>query len=439
MLTLILTFFTLLQPHALASTADSAIFAPEDAQVCPGVRLPVKDPIPGETLPDDGSVWRVGTNRWNQDWETQYANFIVNNVGQDFLERFQIPADCTDLVMIVRAVFSRIHSLPFVLNDNSQYLRFDSMQFRNTPTISRWNETTWENDLKKDLRFTLFLNQIKSLIGSVNLPESSYPKRIHSLNNSSELSPNILPGTVFQYPEHTSLLARLEPEAPYFPLTELASTAGVVIRELEVYSTPMIRNAARDRGVVGFRWPVNCGKNFVLAPEKSMPDYSEEQYTMDLRGLSLGAYLESIVPGKRRDPDANLVQIKLAEIKSMIVRRLNLISQSNDILAKNKNAFKNHASNLYAQYSTNDLDVAIFNQFNDLEKRISGFTSATTYYTGSLLTKYQIDLGTGKSIPYETFRDALYNQYSATGNKIDSPQIVGADPNDSVERRWGLK
>ena len=428
----------LLTSGAHAALPDSAIFAAEDLEYCQVSPNASVQSLRGEDLPDDGAVWRVGSNRWNEDWETQYANFITNNVNPDFMEELQIATDCTDAVITIRAIFARIHSLPFVLLDQNQRLRFDSTAFKNSPTVTDWTEENWKENLKKDLRFNLFLTQIKNDIGSVNLPESEYPKRIHSLTDPTQLSESILPGTIFQYPEHTSFLARLNASDPYFPLTEYSSTSGEIVRMLNVYSTPMIRNAAPERGVVGFRWPVNCGGGFVLAPEKNMPDYSLEQYSLDLNGLSLGSYLESIAPGTRTAPDQHLVSLKLREIKAMIIRRLDLISESNALLAKNKNAFKSKITTIYQQYSTNDLDVAIFDQFSDLEKRIESNSDLISYYQNLLNKVLFIKISDSLTIPYESFRNSLFAQYEKDGNKIASPQIVGADPNDSVEKRWGL-
>ena len=356
MLALLLNFILLI-PSSLGAPADQSIYAPEDKQYCPSFEGTLSAPIKGEDLPDDGSVWRVGTNRWNEDWEQQYSNWITSNVNPDFMEVLNISTDCTDAVIVIRAIFSRIHSLPFILQDDAQKLRFDSTTFKNEPTLTDWNETNWKVNVTKDKRFNSFLSLIKNEIGSVNLPESEYPKRIHSLSNSSKLSPSIQAGTVFQYPEHTSFLARVNANDPYSPLIEYASTSGIIVRMLDVYTTPMIQSSAPGRGVMGFRWPVNCGSDFTLAPSQAMPDYSLEQYTLNLNGVSLGSYLESIAPGNRNPPDSHYVDLKLAEIKEMIIRRINLIDDAKNILQKNSSAFSDSHSNLYNQYSTNDLDV----------------------------------------------------------------------------------
>ena len=239
------------------------------------------------TLPDSGTAWNVGTNRWSTEAEESYGEWVRTQVGSDFLVKYKIAADCTDTALSIRLVYARLHHLPVWLSDGQTSLAQSSVRFKSLPTVLNWNENDFASDIDHDLRFRAFLKAAEDLINAYDLANHTYPVALEDPANPGKLSQWVRPGTLMLELTHTRFISHIDPKL-WNPIQELWGTwgeGGAKVIESGIASWQYGDGFPQQmgRGVVNWRWPVFCGTQsaqggWKLAARNTMPGYSQAQY-----------------------------------------------------------------------------------------------------------------------------------------------------------------
>ncbi len=233
------------------------------------------------------SIW-TAKNFWSMEWEQRYTAFVQSELSPSFLKELEIPSDCADLPVIVRAIFSRINELPFALEQGPAHTQSSAL-----PTTT-WNPTTWKNNLREDPRFKAFLKTISQNTNTSNLGKSLYPIQISdSINGSASLASSVRPGLVALTEHHARVIWKITPNQ-WRSIWELSSTVPYAVRTLQINDLSIDDYPAspREGGLLAFRWPEACGSKWCLRAPDKMPGYSMEQYRIPKPDAPLERWLE---------------------------------------------------------------------------------------------------------------------------------------------------
>jgi len=265
--------------------SDSDIVTEEDADECnkqggksPLQVTPVSQLNPQQVnLPDEGEVWRVGTNRWNSNFEKMYSDWIRSKVDPDFMKRFQIKVDCADATAVVRAVFSRIYHLPALFTNGSASTGNATKTWAHVPTIPVWNADNWQSNLNNDQRFRDFIGAVSNIIHIPTLPLNTYPVKLTDESHPNSLSSYIQPGTVIMNTHHAEFVKDID-KSQFDPLTKMNSTSPSAVRSLWLEPMDIEYPTESGRGFANWNWVVNCGpQGWKHVDSTRMPGYSLEQ------------------------------------------------------------------------------------------------------------------------------------------------------------------
>lgn len=260
---------------------DTQIVTEDDLRFCPGQAIQNATIGPKE-LPDNGSVWRVGNKRWNDDYEKKYQLWVKNNLTAKLFEELDLATDCADAAIAVRAIFARINNLP--VNFAGNRYKNTSKEYKSAETVRIWSEENWKEDFKKDKRFQKALKDWMVGTGTVNIHNDTYPIQVFD-NEFQGVNSCVSAGAVFLEEGHASILT--VDEESYLPFRLYSSTVPSAVRTLSenVYSfydpTEMSTSKRPDRGLLWWNWTINCKGKFVKVEDEDMPYYSNQQHSTD--------------------------------------------------------------------------------------------------------------------------------------------------------------
>lgn len=286
-------------------------------------------------LPDDGSVWRVGSLRWSEEDERKYAEFISEKVGTDFLTKFHLKADCADATAVLRSVFARIHSLPIYFKSVDSFHKTGNFvkRFVMLPTIRDWNERNWETNLLKDKRFRAYLAEIPDAITASDMNDNTYPIEVYDPRSPRELSEYFMPGALFAKADHVKMIHEIDPNQ-WYPFRQYSATTPASEQEFTEYQAELQEPQRRDLGVVRWNWAVNCGGSvgWRQVKDERMPGFSYQQFdyiTSELKkieGKELGWYLDTIGRAKgMTSPPPGTVEREIDALQKYIEKRVPLV------------------------------------------------------------------------------------------------------------------
>lgn len=262
----------------VATVSDTDIITEDDRLFCPDQNLKNSDISP-ENLPDDGSLWRVGNRRWNDDWEKKYQQWVKEEVTSSIFEELNFPTDCADAALTIRAIFARIHHLP-VSFGGTQFLHTSKDYTRQT-SIPHWNEKNWKEDFKKDKRFQTAVNDWNKKIGTINLDKDTYQIELTD-KVSGGMSSCVAPGTIFLSDGHAEFMTFND--SSIFPYRLSSSTVPSKVRPLAeniIYGFNLedqgTEKGNKTRGYLWWNWTINCKGKFTKVADEKMPYYSNEQ------------------------------------------------------------------------------------------------------------------------------------------------------------------
>lgn len=377
------------------------------------------EPIQGQ-INDNEAVWKVGSNRWTLEHEQKYSEWVQKFVKADFFQKFNLATDCADAAGMIRTIFARIHHLPMVFTNGRDKIGHFSRNFKNLKTVPEWNESNWQNNLKADARFRRFLTEMTAYLGTGTFPLHVYPVRIRDPQDPKKKSGFVRPGTAISDRDHTRFISTMNPNS-FLSINEMSSTSGVIVRELYSSSLGSIDNIV-GRGLVNWRWPINCGgKGWMMRPASSMPGYSTEQYKikdLDLEVMALEA------PGIKFS--AHTIQQKIQDFRVYASERIAAVNRAEDW--KKNNPGKQIIGPLYEDLSTPNRDKSLERRYRELQSLVSRFENSTGYKFSSFEKEFAfqaLEVGQGKRLSLWFIADI---------NDEGSD-----DPNDSFGRRWGIE
>jgi RHS repeat-associated protein len=474
--------------------SDSDIITEEDANECnkQGNKSPLQVSTVSQlnpqqvNLPDEGEVWRVGTNRWNSNFEKMYSDWIRAKVDPDFMKRFQIKVDCADVTAVVRAIFSRIYHLPALFTNGSTSASNATKTWAHVPSIPVWNADNWESNLNNDKRFRDFIGAVSDIIHIPTLPLNTYPVKLTDESHPNSLSSYIQPGTVIMNTHHAEFVKDID-KSQFDPMTKMNSTSPAAVRSLWLepmdIEYPGSAEESKGRGFANWNWVVNCGpQGWKHVDATRMPGYSLEQYQynsyehysaeqladimaagpkhMGLVGqqdVADGANEATAYKWKLAHPNENIpesfhnyiqllahdgtlphvykadVQKDVDSIIARITRRAGYVNDALQLVASNPNAFTGKTSNA-DDYSTPDFDSSDKTRFIrvlTMLESAKGNSDVSEDQFKAMLFNQWVDIGNGHKV------NAYY--YSMALLADDSGNYVSSDPGSSLESRWGYK
>lgn len=260
---------------------DSQIVTEDDLRFCPEQTIKNAN-IGPEELPDNGSVWRVGNRRWNDDYEKEYQNWVKNNLTPKLFEELDLATDCADAAIAIRAIFARIYNLPVNFAGNTY--KNTSKEYNGTETVRVWSKENWKDDFKKDKRFQKALKNWMLGTGTVNIHNDTYPIKVYD-NNFQGVNSCVAPGSISLSQGHAEILTINEES--YLPFRLYSSTVPSAVRTLSeniyIFYNPREDSTASrpDRGLLWWNWTINCKGKFQKVKDKDMPYYSDQQHSTD--------------------------------------------------------------------------------------------------------------------------------------------------------------
>lgn len=422
-----------------AASNDPITF--EDIHYCGATlknAMPTADVRP-ETLPDDGSLWRVGSNRWNEAREKHYSQWFKKNVDTEFLVRYGLKADCADTAATIRAIYSHIYRLPFLLKSNpsARGIGHFSKEFSNLPTSNKWNERDWHTAVKEDRRFRAFLAQIGNTVSAQNFWINSYPVVAYDPLHPDRLSEFVRPGVLHNRASHVKIISDVD-SLQWFPIHQLSATTPASVQALSEYDDIELGPPeGTKRGIVAWNWVVNCGsKGWQHVQSEQMPGYSLQQSQFVSNPPpgkeqfdSPGSYYERIARAKSlKAPKRETVTRLISQLGTYLRNRIpktfeiqRLLKTTNGRIAKDRNFDEN--------YSTESMDKMI-------ERRFAGIESLIVNYGSQIPMSWAqfIDLAMAQEIDLKEYGKT--NLYFFVIMKRH--MSVSFDPRSTFQERWGL-
>lgn len=154
--------------------------------------VPPRTEVPGTTL------WKV-ENQWSTEWENKYAQWVRENVGPDFFQRYKISTDCADIAFAFRWIFARNNALPA-----ANKLPGSSSMFTHESLKQEWAKLPTDSEWSKDKRFLAALNYLMRMVYTHSLMDDSYPIKISKetfIEGTHHLS-------IYEHSGHTLFVSR---------------------------------------------------------------------------------------------------------------------------------------------------------------------------------------------------------------------------------------
>jgi hypothetical protein len=394
-----------------------------------------------DSLPDDGSVWQVGSRRWTDEWEQAYSRWIGDRTQLDgrLLLDHGLDASCGLYAVYVRAIFARMHSLPFVFfwDNGKKSTGHFSKEFQG-PRLS-WNEKNWRQRLDEDARFRMFLHSLIGKVLSYALPENLYPIRVFSDDTQSHLSKYVRGGTLITSKSHTKFVTRVDPSR-WQPIR--AQSATTPTQAQFVPEVSYLFSGPNDNWMRLWRWPVFCGKSWSLVPGEQMDGYSpdEQKDFPQSQGFGrfkkangwnplLGNYLESIArkPGMAIPPK-DTVPFEMHAVGDYLRVRINIVDRGIEEGRGLSARQKAEGTQFDEDYSTPNYDAQTEGLYRDLENLVKLYGALM----GVTLRDFR-KWANAEIIEDGSIKTTLYLSMLAKKAGRLSP-TPGAD----LEERWGI-
>lgn len=349
-----------IQISSAACPRDEAIFLKQDAQYCKNPKVPAQDlDCRGQDLKDDGSVWRAGSNRWTSDDEIAFSNWVVENVTEDFFEEYKIATNCADYVFALRAIFARIHYLPFVVRFNPGHVYGKGVShndriWADTATIQNWSN--WKENLKNDKRFRKFLKFMSHQSSTWDVTQNMYPIEIFN-EDGTDLSSALHVGSAIFWGNHIGLVFSIDDQCRA-PIVYRASYVPQKIRK--VIDTPFSGGLFKQEdgnkhgvGYLNWNWDYTCNGQWFKTPDEKMPGFSKtNQYQTE--EASIRTWIEKHM--HRLIPDQKYFDRMVDFLTDYFQIRVGLVNEAISLWPKHLKDFQNPKSAMYENYSTPSRD-----------------------------------------------------------------------------------
>ncbi|MBN1868745.1 PQQ-like beta-propeller repeat protein [Candidatus Sumerlaeota bacterium] len=383
-----------------------------EARVTTATPTPAPTPfiLEPEPLPkrDDGTIWPT-VRQWNLDEERLFAEWIRNNVDEDFFVRHKIVTDCADVPYSLRFIFARMRGLPQGVHD------YHGRVFGNWTT--EFARLKRHRDWALDQRFGMALRRMMydyTLVRSIC--EDTYP-----IDPWPEAG-MVRPGTVFCNEQHSGIVYSVN-RANFFPIKVAYSTLPPKIRPLILinYEEEL---TYRDigQGLVNWNW---WRKNpetgaFEIVPDEKMPGYSEEQYKHP-EGLALRLHAAYSVG--RKDKRMALDEM-MRNFHSAVQMRIPVVEEGYQVY-RGRPKDRDRGSALYDSFSTPGRDARLRNELEDMDEMVKN----NVFSDIELVDRLRQERFHPPGLPEATF---LEFRHAMLGG------LVSPEPWDTPARRWGV-
>lgn len=362
-------------------------------------------------------LWET-RNQWSDEWEIKYAQWLQNNVHEDFYQIYGIPTDCADALVGLRWIFSRMNYLPAantVADTNELFGNFSMpKKWENLNTAENWYD---------DELFKTAINYIMDLASTKTVIKDGYPVRI---DRTGLLAGAYIITNVHNVGHAKTISETHYDEATELPFYTLASTVPrtvrILVRETFVDQEWPTRGT---KDILAFRWPILKNSRWVLKPSNEHSRYSEEEYDESLR-VHYPAFISFILSRVKNNYDpVKLVEFGLKEIVDYINLRVDIVNKGYQFCS---NKFCQDGTGDYDDWSTDSRDEKLLKKFIELDKLVKEFEQISPGLYGTWVnqlrnTKVNIN---GNYITLSSIR-YLFER------KFTSP-----NPNMTPNQRWGL-
>jgi hypothetical protein len=391
----------------------------------------------------EAAVW-ADTNRWDQQWEDRYADWIKSSFNEDIFTKGKyknISTDCADAVYTSRAIFAYENQLPFVILDptgggskiSNRMSRFDG----EGSSISR---------------FRAFVDYVNEMTDTKTLPRDTYPIAItreylrsgavwsRVRITTSNVFSMIFGGRAKEDPGHAEIVKDVTDTGA---IELIGSTVPSEVRSLMTTSSLVFMPEETSTGFRKWMEPDWYG-----AAEKDLPGYSLEQFKLGARESNnynneSPTFQQQQGTARTLDEWQKQIQEKLqlrsenkdealyrygANLCTLIQARVATILKSE----KTRNSLNGECMNAedYDSYSTPSRDKRINTTIENMVSMGGGFgftVSGRIDNVAQYMDKCPpIQIGRGQSL-------SLFEIVKAYAD-----DKVSSNPNDSFEARWGL-
>lgn len=355
-------------------------------------------------------LWAV-TNQWDWNWEVKFSEWVTTELNAQWWKQHGIATDCADVVYSARWIFARNNGLPM-----ANHL-ITGQIFTHESVKPVWETLATDPDWQKDQRFLAALDFLLSQAFTHSLWRDSYPVAINPRA--------IIPGGYHLYIDqttgHTQFIYQVGHAAADLPLVTLNSTVPRELRDMMEWVFFEQSAEPDNRALVRMRWPVFANDTVTFTPARSMPFYSQEQFSPDFIHENRGTFWREVY--YRLNPRANfdlIAQKTAQQIVDQFKARAPVVDNGYrecSLSPCRPNTLR------YDAWSTPSRDHRIAETiviFDSLSSMINSWTKIRqTLYT-----------------PVAEIEGSSY-----TGNDFISKwrsQSYSSDPNETPRTRWGL-
>jgi hypothetical protein len=303
--------------------------------------------IPFFAGPSSASVWNA-KDTWTEAWEERYAQWIADEVDENLLVPVRLAVDCADLCYVVRAIFSRIHHLPFLASD------LHGVKIGHYS--NSWDEIAAANDWRNDKRFRAFLIQLISHVTTKSYPHDAYPVCL----NAATVKPGLV---VYEniIASHACFVGRVNPDQ-IIPVLFFESSVPPAVRfklstttNVYIYSPGVPR---KHSGIVRWNWPISDNGKWRYIPDERMPHYSLDIYDASFPyrtqlSKALNRVVKESVAGKKLTQEDSIQEL-VDYFRTEIQFRLHLVNQAETILRRHQPGYRSEQFDY--NYSTDSRD-----------------------------------------------------------------------------------
>lgn len=373
------------------------------------------------TIQVSAEVWKTRF-KWNEYFEQDYSNWVRQNWRQTiFTEENSLyhglETDCADATYAMRALYSYMHGLPFVVHTaDGKLLKEESDRF--------------DHIMERQDRFRAFMSHVFKVTDTRTLVLDTYPIAI---NRDS-----LRPGVVYVSPGvHSYQIIDLN---EYGIITTLSSTSPVAVRVLfrnvgfPFYIPSKFKNYAD--GFRAFRWPSEMNE-----PVASLRRTSFEQFELaEIAQEDYFDFIEKIIFRLKRvdEPLESVIDRSYENLCYFARERGVLVIRSyGERLKNNEQCFDRET---WQEYSTVHRDKRLESYFLAFRSlRYDQRWQELPMKAKAKLLSVFVSNVSFKGCVVETSmpEKSLLSMYEVW-NLVNDGKLI-SDPNASILQRWGLK
>ena len=392
------------------------------------------------SLQANAAVW-VDSNRWDQNWEDRYSEWVKNSFNEDVFIKGKykgIATDCADAVYTSRAIFAFENRLPFVILDPS------GGDSKISNKMSRWDG---DSEMEK---FRQFVDYVNEMTDTKSLPRDTYPvsiSRDYVRAGAIWSRPRIAQGNFFSFLFHTTV----KEDPGHAELVKDVTDTGAI---LLIGSTvpAAVRPLISTSSLVFMPVETSTGLRKWMEPQwydqktEQLPGYSMEQFKMGVPEVTntYGKNSEaSSNPQRNLDTWSKEIQTRLqlrAENKDEALQRYannlcNLVQARVDVIRKAESARQGLGgacmnADDYDSYSTPSRDKRIAATIDQMVSLGGGFS----FIPGGRLENVKKFMKNCPPVQITAEKSLSLGDIATSYNNSK----ISSNPNDSLEARWGL-